>query len=511
VSVEEIGREGTYSGSIHSQMEMGEEYIGGQQDVVLACFYQEDGASGSNYNRPEFRRMLADIELGKINMVIVKDISRLGREQIDTNYYLGKYFPERKVRVVSLLDQYDSLESMYDELMDIKILMHDLYVRDTSEKIKAVICAKRSMGEYTAKEPPYGYIKSATVHNHLEIDPYAAAVVKGIYKMYLSGFGYTAIARALNEDRVLCPSRYKKEVLKMDYPYSTGKGVWTKSAVRDILQNAVYMGAVILRKMEKPTYKLHYRRQIPVGERVLCENAHEAIISKEEFERVQKQRMETGNICFGKGAEPHKYADMLFCGKCGYAMQKRYLSSIRGYDGYMCGAHKTVGRAYCALNYIQFEKLDELVASTINLQIKAVILRWEKLNAVLKKNGYIFTKKCTEIRQRIEKNKKYRKQAYEQFMDGTLSREVYLERKFLYEKEMARYECEYARLRQEAEKREQSVDAMSKFLEKARCGEIAKEQLERDFLRELIGKIFVYPERQIEILFRFKDPLREEG
>ncbi len=142
-----------------------------------ARVYADDGFSGSNFDRTEFRRMLADIELGTINMVIFKDVSRLGREHIDTNYYLGKYFPEKRIRVVSLLDNYDSMVSTYDELLEIKTLFNDMYLRDTSRKIKTTIQTKRSMGEYTPKQPPFGYIKSETVHNHLEVDPYAAEVV----------------------------------------------------------------------------------------------------------------------------------------------------------------------------------------------------------------------------------------------------------------------------------------------------------------------------------------------
>ena len=132
--------------------------------------------------------MLTDIELGSINMVILKDVSRLGREHIDTNYYLGKYFPERKIRVVSLLDHYDSAVSTYDELLEIKTLLNDMYLRDTSKKIKTTIQAKRIMGEYTPKEPPFGYVKSKTVHNHLEVDAYAAEIVIRIYRMILSGY-----------------------------------------------------------------------------------------------------------------------------------------------------------------------------------------------------------------------------------------------------------------------------------------------------------------------------------
>ena len=132
ISIEEQTKEGEYSNSIRSQIQMARDYIADQNDIVEVKVYADDGASGSNFARTEFRRMLADIELGVINMVILKDVSRLGREHIDTNFYLGKYFPEKQIRVVSILDHYDSAVSTYDELLEIKTLLNDMYLRDTS-------------------------------------------------------------------------------------------------------------------------------------------------------------------------------------------------------------------------------------------------------------------------------------------------------------------------------------------------------------------------------------------
>ena len=190
ISIEEQNKEGEYSNSIHSQIQMARDYIAENKDIAEKKVYVDDGASGSNFERTEFRRMLADIELGVINMVIFKDVSRLGREHIDTNYYLGKYFPEKQIRIVSILDNYDSAVGTYDEMLEIKTLLNDMYLRDTSRKIKTTIQTKRSMGEYTPKQPPFGYVKSKTIHNHLEIDPYAAGTSsissRGIAFLYFS-------------------------------------------------------------------------------------------------------------------------------------------------------------------------------------------------------------------------------------------------------------------------------------------------------------------------------------
>ena len=212
----------------------------------------------------------ADIELGVINMVIFKDISRLGREHIDTNYYLGKYFPKKQIRVVSILDNYDSALGTYDEMIEIKTLLNDMYLRDTSRKIKTTIQMKRSMGEYTPEQPPFGYAKSKKIHNHLEVDPYAAEVVRRIYRMYQKGVGCTVICRTLNEDEIPCPAKYKKEVLRTNYVWDTGKGRVDIIYVIGILKNPIYTGAIVIRKHEKPSYKLKYKKAIPLDKMKLC-------------------------------------------------------------------------------------------------------------------------------------------------------------------------------------------------------------------------------------------------
>ena len=429
ISIEEQNKEGEYSNSIHSQIQMARDYIAENKDIAEKKVYVDDGASGSNFERTEFRRMLADIELGVINMVIFKDVSRLGREHIDTNYYLGKYFPEKQIRIVSILDNYDSVVGTYDEMLEIKTLLNDMYLRDTSRKIKTTIQTKRSMGEYTPKQPPFGYVKSKTIHNHLEIDPYAAEVVRRIYRMYQNGFGCTVICRTLNEDEIPCPAKYKKEVLKTNYVWDSGKGLWTSSTVSGILKNPVYTGAVVIRKHERPSYKLKYKKAIPLEEMELVPDAHEAIISKDEFDRVQQIRKGRRVSYFDKSNEPHKYVGLLFCGKCKTAMRKRYLASHKDYDGYMCGFHQKQGQNYCELNHITFEKLDELVVFAINQQLKQMKMDMKNLETQIRQKQPELDGKIAKLQAKIERNLEYRKRAYEQFMDEVLSKEEYVELK----------------------------------------------------------------------------------
>lgn len=511
ISIEEKNKEGEYSNSIQSQIQMAEDYIAEKEDVKKVKIYVDEGASGGDFDRAEFRRMLADIELGIINMVVFKDISRLGREHIDTNYYLGKYFPERQIRIVSLLDYYDSKVSTYDELLEIKTLMNDMYLRDTSKKIKAAIQAKRSKGEYTYCEPPFGYVKSKTIRNHLEIDLYAAEVVRRIFKMYLDGSGCTIITRVLNEEEIPSPAKYKKEVLKTGYAWNNGKGVWTASTVNSILKNPVYTGAIVLRKTERISYKLNLKRVIPLEERELVPDAHDAIISKTAFEQAQLMMKKNRVPYFDKKGERHKYVGILFCGKCKTVMRKRYSASQNSYDGYMCGFHQKMGRKYCEVNYITFERLDELVLLAINQQFKQMKGELENLERQISKMKPETNSMISSLKRKIETNREYMRKAYEQLMDEALSKEEYLELKNIYAKEKEEYQNRLQKLESEEQKHRENIIETKKWVERFRQGRITEKQLTREVLEELIDRIYVYPEQKIEIYFKFAEPASKCG
>ena len=503
ISMEGQKKEGEYSNSIHSQIQMARDYIAAQKDIVEVKVYADDGASGSNFVRTEFRRMLADIELGVINMVILKDVSRLGREHIDTNYYLGKYFPQKRIRVVSLLDHYDSAAGIYDELLEIRTLLNDMYLRDTSKKVRTTIRTKRNMGEYTPKEPPFGYIKSKTIRNHLEIDAYAAEIVSRIFRMYLNGFDCTVICRVLNETQIPSPAKYKKEVLKTGYAWDVGKGLWTPATVRSILQNPVYTGAIAVRKFNKPSYKLSYKKAIPPEEMELIPDAHEAIISGENFEKAQQIRKRNHVSCFDKNKEPHKYAGLLFCGKCKTAMRKRYLASHNGYDGYMCGFHQKMGRNYCELNHITFEKLDELVVFAIIQQLKQMRNDLKNPDSCIELKKMETGRKIAWLEAKIEKNTLYRKKTYEQFMDDILSEEEYLKLIQIYKNENKQYRKELQKLKNTGQEQMEAIKDTEKWLENFNQRKLTVKQLTKEVLVELVDRIYVYSDQKIDIYFKF--------
>lgn len=288
VSKEEKNVKGENSSSILSQIEIINDYLKAHKNIEKGEVYIDDGYSGADFQRPGFLKMKEDIEGGRIDTVIVKDISRLGREHIDTGFYMEKYFPENRIRFISVLDFYDSRGGdINQEMLQIKTLINDMYMRDISKKVKSVIQMKRARGEYTQGQPPYGYVKSKEKHNHLEVEEYSGDVVKSIYEKYLAGKGYGEIAKELNEAGIVSPAAYKKKLLQVDYPYKVGSGIWSKSAVRDILTNPVYTGGVVDLKRKKISYKLKKQKTIPLSERKIYNGAHKPIVSHEDFMKVQ--------------------------------------------------------------------------------------------------------------------------------------------------------------------------------------------------------------------------------
>lgn len=235
----------------------------------------------------------------------------------------------------------------------------------------------------------------------------------------------------------------------------------------------------------------------------LVPDAHEAIISKKEFDLVQQIRKGRRVSYFDNRNEPHKYVGLLFCGKCQTAMRKRYLSSHNGYDGYMCGFHQKQGQNYCELNHITFEKLDELVVFAINQQLKQMKIDMKKLETWIKQTQPELDSKITKLKVKIERNLEYRKRAYEQFMDEVLSKEEYLELKQMYETENQKYQKELSELDHKAQSQQSAVNKTKIWLEHFNRRKITAKQLTREVLVELIDKIYVYPNQKLDIYFMF--------
>ena len=310
------------SDSIANQRKLLERFFAGQAQMELVDFYSDDGYTGYNFDRPDFQRMILDIEAGKVNCVVVKDLSRFGRNYIDVGYYLERWFPKRGVRFIALGDAIDSEKGAYDISLPVKNVVNEQYARDISRKVRSSFMVKQQNGEFIGAFASYGYRKDPEDHNRLLIDPPAAAVVRRIFTLYEQGMGKIRIAKLLNEEKIPCPSEYKR--LNGEKYHNGqrlgGTSYWTYATIHRILKNQMYAGR--MEQGRAPRQGMHGKtKQLPREQWTVVEGTHEAIIEPDQWERVQTLlQKDTRTLNFEQNVSP--FAGFLRCGDCGRAMSK---------------------------------------------------------------------------------------------------------------------------------------------------------------------------------------------
>ncbi|MDE6915878.1 MAG: recombinase family protein [Lachnospiraceae bacterium] len=356
------------SNSIKSQRELVKSFLREQPDIELYDIYVDDGFSGSSFDRPEFKRMIEDIEAGRVNCVVVKDLSRFGRDYIESGRYIQKTFPALGVRFIALTDHYDSMSADAGEssiVLPVKNFINDSYCRDISTKVKSQLKVKYKNGQCIAAFAVYGYRKSDTDKNRLAIDAYAAENVRRIFAWKIEGLAISAIAQKLNSLGILSPKEYKKS---MGLSYNggfckTGGSEWGSSTVKRILTNEVYLGHMVQGKTEKVNYKVKRHIAKPEGEWVKVENTHQAIVSADDFAVVQHLLKADGRKSPESGT-PSPFMGLLFCGGCGEQMVRRvvrYKGTAKVY--YICSTNNR-GEG-CSRHSIEENTLQEIVRWSI--------------------------------------------------------------------------------------------------------------------------------------------------
>lgn len=369
------------SGSIANQRALLERYAREQGWEITGC-YIDDGYSGLHFDRPGFQQLLCDIEAGKVNLVITKDLSRLGRDYIDTGYYLERYFPGRQVRYIALADGIDTFDRCcaQNDMGPFKSVMNDLYAKDISKKVRAVMDTKREAGQFIGAFAPYGYCKDPTNRNRLLVDGPAAKVVQRIFTEYLSGESMAGIARRFNQEGILPPARYKAEIQRLSYNNANAaQGLWRAETIRTILGNPTYAGDLAQGKNEKLSYKLKSSHKLPRQEWMIVPDTHDAIIDRASFQTVQKL-LESRCGRSRSQPQPHLLSGLVFCGDCGRPMTFCRRSSggsfvliCSGYSRYgECQRHTT---DEAKLERVVLERLRRLAEHTLPAAAEEMLLR----------------------------------------------------------------------------------------------------------------------------------------
>lgn len=496
------------SDSVGNQRKLLQEYIEKHEEFSLYDTYVDDGFSGTNFARPEFRRMIEDIKKRKINCVIVKDLSRFGRDYIETGKYLERKFPEWGVRFISVSDGIDSLKHVYDMMLPIKNIFNEQYARDISKKIHATVTTKQKAGEFIGAFASYGYNKSPQNKNALVVDEYAASVVRRIFDMYIQGYGKQKIARILTQEGILCPSAYKRlngdNYNNHNYKDDTH---WTYSTVNSILHKEIYTGNMV--QGTKYQQMRGHQKRVEKDQWIVVENTHEPIISKDIWDKAQsllskrtrEMDLETNQSIF---------AGFLKCGTCGRPMAKVTWKRADGTKKscMYCGTYKRFGNKYCTPHTLPVDVLEQIILDDLEKIVQTIEsveqIVTEEVMAVPKKPD-CRQKHLSKLSEELNRVRKLKKSVYEDYKEELLSKEEYLAYRKDYMKKEADISKQIEALSKTAPGEEQNFFD-NPWIDKLLLLKGIK-TLDRSIIVEMISEIIVYEDRKIKIIYNFSDEL----
>jgi len=462
------------------------------------CFYVDDGFSGGNFQRPAFQQMISDMENGEIGIIVTKDLSRLGRNQLHTGLYIEERFPMFGVRYIAINDNVDTDSSESNDLMPFKNLFNEWFIRDTSRKIRAVLKAKAERGERLGTRTPYGYRKDPDTKK-LIVDDEAAAIVRRIFAMCAGGSGPSQIARILKKEQILTPTMYAYTKYGMTHtgldtqrPYH-----WSGDTVADMLENEIYLGNTVNMKHSSRSYKDKRRVEHPRDECMVFENTHPALITREVWDVVQRVRKNKRRLT--KMEEQSKYSGLVFCADCGSNMVlHRAHTMSASYNHFTCRTYKKDGEA-CTGHYIRECVLDEVVLEDLRRVTSAAREHPEKFAA------YIGSKQSAELQREIRRQEKELaamrkrkaeldaifKKLYEDSVLGRITTEQFQMLSGSYTEEQNLITVGIPQKESEIQRLRETVSGTDSFLDKAkRYTDIT--ELTPELLRLFIEKIVVH-------------------
>lgn len=505
------------SDSITNQKKLVEDFVAIHPDIKLVGEKVDDGYSGVLFDRPAFQEMMEDIKAGKINCVIVKDLSRLGREYIDTGRYLQQIFPAYGVRFISINDNIDTVnERAGDDLtIGLKNMINDVYCHDISVKTRSALRAKREKGDDVGACPIYGYRKDPENQNKLLVDEDAARVVKDIYRRKIDGASAKRIADELNSLGVLSSLQYK---ISQGLPHPKGgfadsQGAkWSAHTVLRILQDEMYTGVLIRGKQETYNHKLKNLIQKPAEDWVRTENAHEPIISRRDFELVQKiLSLDTRTAPEGK--QVYLFSGLLICSSCGGPMtRKTNKVGGREYIYYHCptgkkhGCERPVMLREDTLTACVLESLQAHIQSVVELDRLLDSMGEEQINRELIA-GYQAQIRENEVQ--LDTARHFKSRLYESYINGLLTKQDYRTMKADYSQQIEQLREAIATLREKMEKALHNADDRQRWMQHFKQFSTMKE-LDRRAVIALIQSIRVLGKQNFEITYRYQTEYEQE-
>lgn len=522
LSMEDSGKLDGYS--LQNQKDLLMSFINDHNDLHLYKMYVDNGYTGTQFERPAFDEMMQDMKSGLINCIVVKDLSRLGRNYLEAGNYLEQIFPFFKVRFISITDGYDSIfPDFTDEalIIPLKNIINEGYAKDISVKVSSAIATRTRQGKFMGKVPLYGYLKDPDDKNHLVIDPEASLIVQRVFQMKLDGVSLGLIAKQMNEEGVPCPSKYfVLKGLSKETKYLNS--FWDRNTAKRMLTNRMYLGCIVYGKSVRSFAKGIKEHTVPEEKWKIVEGTHEPLITVEDFEKVQalleeSSREAKNHASYAEGDVPNLFRGLIRCADCGGAMRMgKFRKPKNGrteeyhyYGVYECSRHKLIYDYSCPQKSIRKDILDNAVEEAIRYHIR-MFLDLERIIADLNKKTSVreaavgMQDLIRKKQRRIAKVEQMSCGIYEDYQEGILNETEYLTLRKTYADEVLSLTKEIEGLLQEQAQYDENYRAVGSLSDLAHQYSDFTE-LSREIIETFIAEIRVHTGGRLKITFRFED------
>jgi DNA invertase Pin-like site-specific DNA recombinase len=502
--------------SIETQQAIINAFLLEKSGLELRDIYIDNGLSGQSFERPGFQRMLEDIERGKINCCVTKDLSRLGRNAMETGYYVEKFFPLNDIRFIAITDNYDSSdEKTGGIIVSIKNLINEIYALEVGRKIRATKQMHIRCGYFIGRFPPYGYLKNPDNKYRLIPDGYTAPIVTKIYEMAAEGQSVRTILDWINDSGFLPPKRYMHSIGLATEKEADGHIHWNKGVLYGILHNRVYCGDMVQGKYNTHSY---VQKKVPKESWVITENTHDALVSRELYASVQMLwdkpgRMgeqfrasgttspdELNKTKYKTASSKNIFLRKVFCAHCGYTMRRARIDEKNHY--FKCETRTYYQKDDCVLVRINERELKAKLVEGIKRQA-SVFSKGNKISALLQKADEADTAALNEIQAELQENNEILVSLYLDFSNGNITEAQYIDLKQTVSLQASKMNTEQERLKKNI--RERRYLNASRNIASALFQSVKKRNdLNFEIINQLVEKIKIYENKEIEVIFKFR-------
>ena len=507
--------------TIGNQLQLLKDYVSEHSDLTVFDIYSDDDISGTDFVRPEFSRMMNDLRDGKIDCIIVKDLSRLGRNYLESGEYIEMVFPFFRCRFISVTDRFDTKYQQADISVQLKNMANEMYAKDISRKICSTMRTIQEQGKFAGSRAPYGYRLDPADKHHLIIDEETAPIVKQLFELLAEGNTVHFVATTMNANGIPSPGRllYERGIASTDH-FKNSK--WYMQTVRRILQDEIYLGWMVSGKFRSTYHSTGKKgsQPVPREEWIVTKGTHEPIVTEELFNKVQeyfvRMKEEHGQTAVynSKSKKASIFKGHLRCGECGQAMFLRNKHSHGKVTAwYYCALHENYNSSYCVKKAVKKQDVEDIALKLIRTQIKLFTDAREMIIALNKKESSktkhrIYSDQIRNVKKQIERYMSLKASLYEDFANGVLSQSDYISMGQEYAQKADELRIFLAELEKEAQKYSQTYamnGSWAQIIEQYQNAETLTEEMIDAFIDEMI----LYNNGHVEVKFRFKDELDE--